>query len=265
MFTNVFASPSTFTPFYGSTTFSNSEKKEAKNYGVYYKGENFKTVVEKQAIKYNNDSNSSNFTQTNYSVQYNIDIENDIDVYTTLNYIQSSNTKYSGIYSVLLGSKKKFDSFTFGLNLSYSDYNNVSVKSVKQISPYIGFSFGDYNSLMGNFYTKIIYDTISLDSNLLGLKKDYSTYSVSLTHSKRNFQNFVGYWFKDHLFALRDDGLTIQNFEEIYENALSISSKYNFSPFTSLQISFIQKDFHVIGQQTKSKLKNTMLFLYSKF
>ena len=271
IYTNILANDVIFAPFYGSSTYKNATKDKATNYGFYFKNGNFKSVIEYQDVKYspdNNDSNitnPSNFTQTNLSLAYKFNIAKNTDLLTSLQYINSSNKNYDGLYSVLLGIKKKFNNFSLGLNYSYSDYSNTTIKTVQQATPYIGFRFGDYKSLMGTYYIKIMNNFIMPDAKVQSISSDYSTFGISLTQNKGDFQNFVQYWSGDSIFAIRDNGLSIQNFEEIYEKALSISSKYSFSSTTSVQLSYIEKDFSDYSSSSTSTLTNTILFLYFKF
>lgn len=265
LYTNICAKENTLSPFIGSTNYYTSDKDKAYNLGIYFKSKDIKAVLENKKTIYSSDSNLSDFSQLSFAAKYDFYNKNDLNAYTTINLIHSSNSEYNGISSILVGLNKELRIFTLGTNLSYSHYSNTYVKSVIQVSPYIGFSFGDYKSLMGNFYTKIIFDSISPDSNVGGIKKDYSTYALSITHNKNNFQTLFEYWFKDHIFALHDDGLTIQNYEEVYENSLSLSVLYKFSYNMSFQLSYIKKDYRDYDEQSKSKLKNYMMFLYYKF
>lgn len=260
--TGLVASEITLAPFYGSTTFSNSDKDKSTNYGLYYKLGGLKSVVEYQDVKYLPESNTTNFTQTNMALTYDFTS----NLYAGIHYINSSNKQYDKSYSALLGLKKKIESLTIGLNYSYSDYdkNNI-IKTVQQFTPYIGFSYGDYKSMMGTYYIKISTDLIYTDTNATDIPSEYSTYGISITQNKGSFQNSLQYFNGEHMFAVRDNGLTMQNFEEIYKNSLSISSKYIFSKATSLQLSYIQKDFRTYGDQTKSDLESILLFIYFKF
>jgi len=263
----------TFVPYYGFTEYSDSLKDESKNYGLYYSSENTKMLIDYQDVTYTQDNNissdinTSGFSQTNIAFQYNFNSSDSTSFHTTINYINSSNNEYDGAYIATVGVKEKFNSFDLGLNYSYSKYDNTLVSTVQQFSPSLSFSFGDYKSLMGNYNVKILSDLIypSTNTNINGLSSNYSSYGISLTQNKGNFQNSIQYYSGDHIFAVRDDGMSVQNFEDIYKNSLSLSCKYNFSKTTSMQISHIRKDFVEYGSTSEMKLANTILFLYYNF
>ena len=253
-------------PFYGVIDYANASKDKGSNYGIYLNNQDFQAVLEYQDIKFipdinSTDTNNTDFTQTNLALSY---MFNDY-IYGSLNYINSSNKQYDGAYTALIGLNKKFDSFNLGLDYSYSDYGNTIVDTVNQLTPYVSFSFGDYNSLMGHYYTKITYDYILPDANDNNLSSEYTSFGISLTQNKGDFQNSIRYYFGDHIFSVRDRGLSVQNFEEIYEDSLSLSSKYNINSSISVQLSYIQRNYKEYGESSKSKLNNTLLFLYFKF
>lgn len=257
----------TVVPYYGITEYSNSVKDEATNYGLYYSSQSTKILYDYQDVKYLSDSNISDFSQTNIAFQYNFNASNSTNFYTTLNYINSSNNEYDGSYVVLLGMKEKFSSFDLGLNYSYSNYNNTLVKTVQQLSPSLSFSYGDHKSFMGNYHVKVFLDLIypNANSNINGISSSYSPYGLSLTQSKGRFQNSIKYYTGEHMFAVRNDGMSVQNFEEIYTGSFSLSCKYNFSQDTSMQLSYIVKDFFDYGATSEAEVTSTILFLYYKF
>lgn len=274
IFTNLMAQNGVFAPFYAKTSYTDGFKDKSSNYGFYFQNNKFRTVVEYHDVVYKNDINTSidnnataivdDFTQTNLSMAYEYDLSS-FSMPLAIQYIKSSNTDYDGIYSALIGVKKEFRSFTLGANYSYSDYSNTIVENVQQISPYLIFSFGDYKSLMGTYRMKILFDSINVDSNSPWLKSNYGSYTFSLNHMKGRFQNFVQYIVGDNIFAVRGNGLSIQNFEEIYEDAYSISSKYNFTKTSSLQLSYTLKNYSDYGLNKASELRTVSAFLYFNF
>lgn len=250
-------------PFYGATNYTDSKKDSSTNYGLYYQSQNFKAMVERKDIEFRSDNNLTNFTQTNMALGYNYELSNTLDLYAALHYISSSRNSFDGAYALLIGAKKQFNSFLLGLNYSYSYYDQNIVDTVGQVTPYIGFSYGDYKSLMGSYYIKITGDYIYLDEKTLS--SDYIVAGISITQNKGSFQNSISYFGGDHIFALRNDGMSMQNLLEIYDSSISISSKYNFSDTTALQLSFIRKDFIEYKETAKSKSESTLVFLYYKF
>jgi len=261
LFSHLVAKDAQFTPFVGSTTYDNAIKEKTQNYGIYYTGKkDFKFLIE-----YSDTKSAKNFNQTNIALSDRFNINDSLDIQMALNYINSSSKEYDGIYSIVLGTKKELSHFNLGLDLAYSVYNNSVLKSVTQISPHLSFNYGNYKSLMGLYTLKLNYDSIRPDSKVNSLSSEYSTFGFTLTQFKAKFQNSLQYWFNDHIFAVRDQGMNVQNHEDIYENALSISSKYNLSPTTSVQLYFIKKDYHQYAQTNTSHLKSFLLFGYFKF
>ncbi len=255
-------------PFYGMTDYTDSKKDSSTGYGLYYQSKNIKALIHYKDFETIKDTNTTSnslksFSQTNIAFGYNYEISKTIDLYTAINYINSSNNSYDGAYAILLGVKKQFNSFLLGLNYSHSYYNQNIVDNVEQISPYIAFSFGDYKSLMGSYYMKIMYDYIYLDEATLA--PDYSVVGLNLIQNKGSFQNSFSYYGGDHIFALKNSGMSMQNLQHIYDRSLSLSSKYSFSDTTAIQVSFIRKDFVEYQETSKSKSQNITLFLHYKF
>jgi hypothetical protein len=182
-------------------------------------------------------------------------------------YISSSNSEFDGIYSMLIGINKEFNSFTLGADYSYTVYSNNFLDTTQQISPHVAFSFGDYKSLMGTYHINLVYDYISTDAKVQSIKSDYSASSISITQTKGSFQNFFKYLYGDNIFLVSSAGLSIQNFHEVVQDSLSFSSKYNFSPYTSIRLSFIRKNYKDLGINSNldSKSENILAFLYYKF
>ncbi len=250
-------------PFYGSKSYTDAKKDSSTGYGLYYHSQTIKAVLEYKDIEYKADANLTNFTQTNVAFGYNYELSNTLDLYGALNYISSSEDSYNGAYALLVGVKKRYNSFMLGLNYSLSSYSDNIVDKVEQITPYVAFSYGDYKSMMGNYYIKITGDYIYLDEATLS--SDYMVLGLSLTQNKGSFQNSLSYYGGDHIFALRNDGMNMQNLLEIYESSLSLSSKYSFSDTTALQLSYIRKDFTEYGETSKSRSANIIAFLHYKF
>jgi hypothetical protein len=262
---NLLAQDSVIAPFYGSTTHTNAKASKSSNYGLYFQGTKFKSVLEFQEMKYNADSNLSDFKQTNIAMSYSYYYSDTVEIPYSLQYISSSNSEFSGVYSLFVGIKKELNSFNLGSNFSYSSYGNSFLDTAQQITPYISFSFGDYKSLMGTYNLNIAHDYVSVEPKSQIIKDSYGASSLSITQNKGSFQNFFKYLLGDSMFAVGHQGLSIQNFHEVIQESFSFSSKYTYSPSTSLQLSFVRKNYEDLGVNPLARSENILAFLYYKF
>jgi hypothetical protein len=272
--TSISAQDSLFAPFYSTTSYTDALKDKSSSYGVYFQSGKFKLASELKDVTFKSDNNVSDanlsydlkdFTQTNFAMAYSFEYDSKLEIPLSFQYISSSNAQYDGIYSILTGVKKAYESFTLGAEYSYSSYGNDLLNSVQQISPYVIFTYGEYNSLMGKYQVKLSYDSISPDAKASGISSRYSASSIAITQLKGDFQNYFRYIGGKHIFAVRSGGLSIQNFEEIYDNVLIFSSRYNFSDSTALQLSYLKKTYTELGRDTDAKLDNILAFFYFKF
>jgi hypothetical protein len=266
-------------PYIGYTNYDDTEKEHGYNVGVYSKlkeeKHSFELLLDYNAINYKNDINSSDSNTTfspsstkniNIALLYNYDIDNSFKLYSALNYINSSDHKYNHLISLLAGLEKRINQFKFGTNVSFSKFNSSSVaKSAEQITPYFGFYFGDYNSLMGNFFTKISYDFISLHSVQNNMKSSYSPHSISFINFKNNFETKLEMWFGKSLYALRDKGLTKHYLADVYKDSIILSSKYKVSKEFSVQLSYMRRAYIAYNETSESTMKSYLISTYFKF
>lgn len=266
-------------PFVGYTNYNDIEKENGYNIGVYSKlkkeKHSFEILLDYNTISYNSDINSSDLNTTyspsstkniDMALVYNYDVDNSFKLYSSLNYINSSDHKYNHLISFLAGLEKNVNNFKFGTNVSFSKFNSSSVaKSAEQITPYFGFYFGDYNSLMGKFFTKISYDFISLHSVQNNMKTSYSPHAISIINLKNNFETKLEMWFDKSLYAVRDRGLTKHYLADVYKDSIILSSKYKASKEFSVQLSYMRRAYIAYNETSESTMKSYLLSTYFKF
>lgn len=265
-------------PFVGYTTYNDSQLESGYDVGVFSqtKDENATYNI---FLNYNHltnvgDTNETNATSDEETIK-NISISllkkynlaDDLKLLTAINYNLSTDDRYDQVFSVLGGLEKSMDIIKFGANVSYSKFNDDALaKSTTQVSPYFAFYFGHPNSVMGNFYTKIMYDTILLNSLAdTTMSKRYRSHALNITHFKHGFETNVQLWFGETLYALRSNGLVNQFLNIKYKDSALVSVKYNLSDTIALQLSSLSQTYMAIEDTEDSKLKTYILAAYFKF
>ncbi|WP_373072373.1 hypothetical protein [Sulfurimonas sp.] len=259
-------------PFMSYTKHYNDEqtttnKRSEYNLGLYSKIKNnkhsFDLLLDYGNIKYYDNSNIKNL---DLAVLYRYKLDDTLTINSSINYLFSSKSDYDQIFAVLAGLEKNTDIFQLGANISYSKYNSASLaKFTNQFTPYLGFYFGDYNSLMGTFLAKVTYDFITLHSGDSSLKEEYSAHSLSLKNSNGNFDTTIELWFGESIYALRNYGLTNHFLKDLYKDALIVSTKYKISDSVSVKLSYLKRSYIASGETENSTLKSYLISTYFRF
>lgn len=274
-------------PYIAFTDYNGSIKKESYEFGLYSqmkKGANtFDIIVGFKNISYqNSDSNSTdvNATDSNSTVSIPSEstkeikvsllstykIEDDLKLKTSFNYILSTEEVYDQVMSVLVGLEKNSSIFKYGANISIIKLNSESLTDyTQQISPYFGFYFGHINSTMGHFYTKIQYNAQHNYSINGDINSNYKSHSFSITHFKNKFETNFQLLFGESVYALRNNGLTIDNLGDTHKSGIILSTKYDLSDLGAIKFSYVKKDYISMGDTTETELKRYMLSIYFNF
>jgi len=233
---------------------SNASKDKGYVIGVYgsyivspYK---FEIDAEHTQIKYKNYTNLEDWKQNDLTLIGNYFQGNNLAYKVGIHNIwtkQGNESEYDKVF-ILGGLYYEYLKYNIGTDIYYSDYKNFNVY---QISPKIGFNFGDYKSIDGSFYMEMKYNYIHISDNAAN-KGNYSNFDVKL-------QNFKGAWtttlnvsLGSNSYKVANDGFVVYNLGEEYKYSLGASVNYSLSKTDNIKIEY-----------TRSKYNNGTSYSYS--
>ena len=259
---NLYAVQTVLIPFIGSASYEDQTKEADFQFGIYANIKDnkntYELVFEHKNISYV--TNTSNTNQNDFTLLYTYDTTQSLIFRGAIHHIFSNLKKDNNTFIALVGVEKLKNKYRYGINLSQSKYNDDSLTNyVHQISPYFGINFGEQNSLMGNFYAKITYDSIYPNGKNQNLNDSYNSLTASFTQYKGKMENTFRYWFGEQLYSVRDNAMTVYNLDDIHSGGFLLSSKYKFTQKYVGQFSYINEDFKSFGATTDSNM-NRFLF-----
>jgi hypothetical protein len=253
-------STSVVMPYGSYIDYSGSSKDDAKLGGVYYSYYKWPFKVEMDGellnINYKNkipDWKQRDFTfKTNYFYQQNWAFNVGIHNVWTKQY--SDDYKYNKVFFGGID-YYKYLKFNGGIDYYYSDYSDFNVN---QVSPKIGFNFGNYYSKIGSFYLEGKYNYIHISKNNIAPKTNYNNFDLKL-------QNFKGYWtttLKTTLgkfaYKVANDGFVVYNTGDEYKYGYGLSVNYTFKKINNIKFSFERDKFD------ENAYSNIYLLSYSR-
>ena len=266
--TNVFALQMTVIPFIGYATYDDKSKETDFQTGVYTSINGSKNTLE-VAYEYKDTSyltTQDNTKQNDLTFLYTYSKTKYFKIRGAIHYISSSLEKDNNTLISLVGIENRNKKFTIGINVSQSKYNdNALTNYMNQVTPYFAFSFGDINSLMGRYYTKISYDGIYPSQTNQTLKNLYSSFTMGITQNKGNMENTFRLWRGEQLYSVRNNALTVYNLDDIHSGGIILSSKYKYSKKSNIKLSYINEYFTSFDASTKSKMNRYLLSLNFHF
>ncbi len=259
---NLYAVQTVLIPFIGSASYEDQTKEADFQFGIYANIKDnkntYELVFEHKNISYVTDTSNTN--QNDFTFLYTYDTTQSLIFRGAIHHIFSNLKKDNNTFIALVGVEKLKNKYRYGINISQSKYNDDSLTNyVHQISPYFGINFGEQNSLMGNFYAKITYDSIYPNGKNQNLNDSYNSLTASFTQYKGKMENTFRYWFGEQLYSVRDNAMTVYNLDDIHSGGFLLSSKYKFTQKYVGQFSYINEDFKSFGATTDSNM-NRFLF-----
>lgn len=278
----------TFAPYLGYTSYKDDNKSNGVTVGFYGATKNsnhlFEYGFEYKQIGYDkyfsSDSNSSdtNSTDSNstsiadtkqkdFTLSYTYNHVSNLKFKLALHYIISSQNSSDNSLIGLIGLQQKIDKLYFGVNFYGSRYTNDALANkVYQLSPFAGYNFGDYNSLMGTYYIKLKLDYINLGSKNQNIDTRYNSYTLALTQFKGMFENTIQFVGGDSLYKVSDNGFSVNNFNDIYSTSFNLSSKYKLDDNqNSIMFSYSMEKFKGYGNTLDAKANNFLVSYYFNF
>ncbi|MEA2100641.1 MAG: hypothetical protein U9P72_10990 [Campylobacterota bacterium] len=268
--TNLIALDITLIPYMAHTSYQDSSKQNSSINGFYT---NFKEPSYSVELNYENkslDYNSSDkkLKQTDYTVAYSYLIDDNYRLKTAYHQLSSNAEKSSKakIYFAGLQYFKK-NRFDLGVDISYSSYDKTALATdIYQAKPYFGITFGDYKSTMGKYVVKIntnLFYPKGGDSNSTYVNNS-SSYSISIKQFKGDFHNMISAYKGEELFAVKDNGFSVNNQNELYTTGYTISTRYTIDEDMGLKLSYTNEIFRDIDIEIESKLQRYLvLFDYT--
>jgi len=190
---------------------------------------------------------------THITYKYNIPNWNQEDLTGVFHYYEGYNWDFKvgmhGIFVNQIGNNDKYDKVFFGgikyykylkynmgIDYYYSDYKNFYVN---QITPEIGFDFGDYYSMLGLFYTEIKLDYIKLSENDSFNRKNYTDVDLKIQnyHQGPCMVELFGSLGKN-AYKVANNGFVVYNTGEEYKYNAGININFYLSKSLSVKIGF---------------------------
>lgn len=222
----------------------------------------FEFAIESKKLSYTQQNQTHILNQTNYIASYKSSLKNNLKLNTLIHYIGSSFSQDNGMIASLLGlnylSARKVN---LGVEVAYSIYNSKkSAPKVLQIKPYLSYPYGRKDSAWGMIFPKISFYYIKPTSSNIPLQESYFSTEFKLIHLKNNFTSSLSYWAGKQLYALRDNGFTLYNLDNIHESGLSLSSRYRWSQTIGIKASY-QNEYYIPLGSKQNQYMHRYLFL----
>ena len=223
--------------------------------------DNYQTIEFSLELKKLTYQNNDKLTQINLASSYKKYLTKNFKLNTLLHYI-SNNIESDGTTIALVGVNYiKSSRLKLNLQAAYSIYNSESLANkILQIKPTASFTYGHKNSNWGILYPEISLYYIKPYSENVTLDSSYYSTELSLTHVKESFRTKLSYWVGKQLYAVRDNGFTIYNLNEIHNSGTSLSFQYKIDNSLGIKASYTSEYYTRIGS-TDEEYMDRILFL----
>jgi len=256
-----FAAEITFMPYGSYIDYSSSALKDKGVVGgayISYFNSPFKLELDGEA------------TKITYKDKYNIPDWDQRDLTAVFHYYEGYNWDFKvGIHNIFIdqdNNDEHYDKvlmggilyyqylkYNAGVDYYYSDYYGFHVN---QITPKVGFNFGNYYSSMGSFYAeaKLNYIKIS-DQNNAGVSTDH------YVNTDLKLQNYQGKWmteldgsFGRNAYKVANGGFVVYNLGEEYKYSVGVNVNYYFNKTTSFKVGFTRSKYDVDSNDAYSNI-----------
>lgn len=212
--------------------------------------------IESKNLDYND---KSKLNQINLAGSYKKFLDKTTKFNTLLHYISNNGTS-DKTFIALVGADKKYQNkLVLGLQVAYSIYNSDTLtKEIIQIKPSLKFNYGRADSKWGIIRPKISFYYIEPISQNATLESSYFSTELGLTHAKGSFISSISIWFGEQLYAVRDNGFTIYNLNELHTKGFILSSRYRVDNDLGVKLSYSSEDYktydssHTLGDEDET-------------
>ncbi|RUM61576.1 MAG: hypothetical protein DSY66_01650 [Persephonella sp.] len=185
-------------------------------------------------------------------------------------YIDSDDKLSDGGYTVILGAYRYEPyKWNIGTDLFYSHYNDyINLNGSKgldvyQITPRIGFYFGNYYKY-GSFYAELSGTYIN-HSDDVGFGKSFSSVEGSLSYFIKNYSFTLSAWSGERSFMVDKGGFVVFNLREKYKYGVSLKGGMSLNKNLGLSASVDYQKFEEIGNPNDVKILTYMVNLGYSF
>jgi hypothetical protein len=168
-----------------------------------------------------------------------------------VHYIDSTDLLTDGgqVYKLGMLCYKSYE-WNKGIDVYYSNYTNLSTSpKLIQISPKIGFNFGDYYSSIGSFYveTKIDYIKVLENQAINNLSKVYRSIDLTLNNYNGKFTTSFNGWVGKRSFAVENGGFIVNNIGDEQNGGFKIAEEYKVNKVQSFKLEYSYTKFKENG------------------
>lgn len=235
----------TVVPYVGFGSYSSNISEDDVLIGLY-------TFIKEKdySVEFSVESKNQNYTdgtklnQVNLVGAYKTYLSSTVKINGLFHYI-SNNAASNGTAIALIDVDKTFKKkFTLGIQVIYSIYNaDTLAKNMLQIKPTLKFKYGHNRSKWGSIVPRISFYYLNPGSKNVSLENNYFSSEFALTHTKGAFISTASVWFGEQLYAVRDNGFTVYNLNELHTSGFLLSSRYKASKDIGVKISYSSEDY----------------------
>ncbi len=242
-----FSAEFTLMPYGSYIDYSGSVKNDAKLGGIYlsYFNSPFKLETDGEFLKINYNEGIANYYQRDLTFIGHYYIGDNYEVHAGIHNIFITQANNPDHYQkVLFGGVLyyKYLKYDTGIDYYYSDYNGFDVK---QVTPKLGFYFGNYYSNMGSFYAeaKVNYINIS-DKTKAGTPDDnYWNTDLKLSNSQGPWTTTLKASLGKYAYKVADGGFVVYNLGDEYKYSYGVDVNYALSKQNSIKVGFTRSKF----------------------
>ena len=213
-----------------------SEKDYGTSAGIYFSGQEnpYETIIaaEGKKVVYKNKSSNNDISQTDIMGMLKFNVIDIFNFRIGIHHIVSTDNLTDGGNTFIGGIKLNNNSLDFDLNVYYTNHDNLVNLNITQLSPEVGFNFGN-NSF------KIKGDFINIENNdKVGLKDSYSSTEVTFKNQTGIFGTTLSGWLGKRIFAVSNNGFTVNNISDEEKGGVYISENIHLDNLSSLEIGY---------------------------
>jgi len=227
----------TFIPYGEVSTYSgDTDKDYGTSAGIYISGTEkpYETIIgaEGKRVVYKNEASKDDISQTDITGMLKLNIIDNFNAKIGIHHIVSTDDLTDGGNTIIGGINLNRNSLNFDLNVYYTNYDNLVSLNITQLSPEVGFNFGN-NSF------KIKGDFINIENNdKVGLKDSYSSTEVTFKNQTGIFGTTLSGWLGKRIFAVSNNGFTVNNISDEEKGGVYISENIHLDNVSSLEIGY---------------------------
>ncbi|QCI28036.1 hypothetical protein [Caminibacter pacificus] len=200
------------------------------------------------------------------NVDYNNNDYNQNDITGIINFYLGDKFAFKlGAHSMFIDQKNNNDSFdnVYIVGLEYYKYLKYNAGmdyyasyydgfNVKQVSPYVGFNFGNYYSPSGSFYLKFQANLIHITDKGVTGRQNYRNYNITLSNYIKNWTTTLSANFGKSAYRVENGGFVVYNLGEEYKNSFGVNVKYTWDKVNTFGVGFTYSSFKEDGVDVNS-------------